>query len=175
MRNNDVARTGAVTCHLLIAAAPAQVDLAARILPLPVALNEEGEPFVKVLKDKAAVVHVNVVDRTGAPAAEGRSVPIEGGKIVAARAGGDAVSSSCVAIDGKGRNLMPGVVGMHDHQYFIARPNLDALSKSNDPVMLPQMPFTSPIHSRRVGLTNPNGMLADGSPSTKLSSRLRRA
>jgi imidazolonepropionase-like amidohydrolase len=39
---------------------------------------------------------------------------------------------------------MPGIVGMHDHMYYIARPNLDAAGHSDDPVLVPQMTFSAP-------------------------------
>jgi imidazolonepropionase-like amidohydrolase len=39
---------------------------------------------------------------------------------------------------------MPGIVGMHDHQYYIARPNLDDTGHADDPLVIPQMTFSSP-------------------------------
>ena len=39
---------------------------------------------------------------------------------------------------------MPGLVGMHNHMYYVARPNLDASGHSDDPHLLPQMTFSAP-------------------------------
>jgi hypothetical protein len=39
---------------------------------------------------------------------------------------------------------MPGIVGMHNHLFYIARPNLKARKQSDDPVLLPEMAFSSP-------------------------------
>ena len=39
---------------------------------------------------------------------------------------------------------MPGIVGMHDHIYYIARPNLDATGHGDEPLIVPQMTFSAP-------------------------------
>ena len=48
---------------------------------------------------------------------------------------------------------MPGLVGMHDHMYYIARPNLDAAGHSEPPLMVPQMTFSSPRLYLAAGVT----------------------
>jgi imidazolonepropionase-like amidohydrolase len=47
-------------------------------------------------------------------------------------------------MDLSGASIMPGIVGMHDHLYYIARPNLDAGGHSEDPLIVPQMTFSAP-------------------------------
>jgi imidazolonepropionase-like amidohydrolase len=39
---------------------------------------------------------------------------------------------------------MPGIVGMHNHMFYIARPNLDAAGHSEEPLVVPQMTFSAP-------------------------------
>ena len=48
---------------------------------------------------------------------------------------------------------MPGIVGMHDHMYYIGRPNLDASGRSEPPLMVPQMTFSSPHLYLGAGVT----------------------
>ena len=42
---------------------------------------------------------------------------------------------------------------MHDHMYYIARPNLDAQGHSEPPLVVPQMTFTSPRLYLAAGVT----------------------
>ena len=107
--------------------------------------GEAVKPFVKMPAGKIALAHVRVIDGTGAPAMEDRTLLIDGGRIVAVRAGGDAVPAGYAVTDLTGDSVMPGIVGMHDHQFYIARPNLDATGKGDlEPLMVPQMAFSSP-------------------------------
>ncbi len=138
---------------VLVGAAPGKVDMAARILPPPATPGAAVKPFVKLAGGKVAIVHVRVIDGTGAPAQADRTLLIDGGKIVAVQAGGDTVPAGYVTIDGSGKSVMPGIVGMHDHQYYIARPNLDAAGHSEPPLMVPQMAFSSPRLYLAAGVT----------------------
>jgi imidazolonepropionase-like amidohydrolase len=49
--------------------------------------------------------------------------------------------------------VLPGIVGMHEHMYYIARPNLNAAGKSEDPLLVPQMMFSSPRLYLAAGVT----------------------
>jgi hypothetical protein len=40
--------------------------------------------------------------------------------------------------------VLPGIVGMHDHLFYIARPDLDAAGTSEPPLMVPEMAFSAP-------------------------------
>jgi len=138
---------------MLVAAAPGKVDMAARILPPAAVPGAAVTPYVKVPAGKVAIVHVRVIDGTGAAAQDDRTLLIDDGKIVAVQAGGDAVPAGYAAIDGSGKSVIPGIVGMHDHQYYIARPNLDATGHSEPPLMVPQMAFSSPRMYLAAGVT----------------------
>ena len=91
---------------------------------------------VKVLR------HVRVIDGTGAPSLPDQTVVIEGDRI---RSVGSASETPAGAetFDLPGYTVLPGLVGMHDHMYYLQRPNTDAAG-SEPPTLLPQMSFSSP-------------------------------
>ena len=99
-------------------------------------------PYVKVAARKTALIHVRVVDGTGGPAREDQTVVIEDGRI--ASVGSGAPPAGAEVIDLAGHTVLPGLVGLHDHMYYIARPDLDAAGHSEPPLMVPQMTFSSP-------------------------------
>jgi imidazolonepropionase-like amidohydrolase len=134
------------------AASPAKVDMAAAILPPPAAPGKVVQPFVKYGESRIALAHVRVIDGTGAPALDDRLVLIDGGKIAAIGSGGDPVPAGYRVIDATGETVMPGIVGMHDHQYYIALPNLGP-GGGDPPLVVPQMTFSSPRLYLAAGVT----------------------
>jgi imidazolonepropionase-like amidohydrolase len=82
-----------------------------------------GEPravrFITMDAPSFAIVHVRVIDGTGAPGRDDQTVVVQGGRIVAA---GSAAAvrppSAARIIDGKGRTVIPGLVGMHEHLFY---------------------------------------------------------
>jgi imidazolonepropionase-like amidohydrolase len=108
---------------------------------LPKAIQE----FARVHADKVVLTHVRIIDGTGAAAVEDQNVVIEGGKITAIQKGADvAADKSAAVLDLHGYTVMPGIVGMHDHLFYIARPNLDSRNHADDPLVVPQMTFSAP-------------------------------
>jgi imidazolonepropionase-like amidohydrolase len=138
---------------LLGAAAPPPVDMAARVLPQAAAPGNDIKGFVKVAAGSVALTHVRVIDGTGAAAMTDRTLLIQSGRIAGVQAGGDAVPAGYQVIDATGKSVMPGLVGMHDHMYYIARPNLDSTGKGDEPLMVPQMTFSSPRLYLAAGVT----------------------
>jgi len=128
----------------LIGAAPVKFDMAAHVLPPPATPGDAVKPFVKVGGPRVALTHVRVIDGTGAAAVEDRTVLIDHGKIAAVQAGGDAAPAGFTVIDAAGESVLPGIVGMHDHQFYVARPNLQAGGKFDPPPLLPEMAFSAP-------------------------------
>jgi imidazolonepropionase-like amidohydrolase len=55
-----------------------------------------------------------------------------------------AAAGGTTVLDLRGYTVMPGIVGMHDHLFYIARPNLDARRHFDPPVLVPQMTFSAP-------------------------------
>ncbi len=64
-----------------------------------------------------AIENVTVLDGTGAPAQSGVTVVLRDGRIAAI--GPDvAVPSGAERVDGSGKTLMPGMIGMHNHTFY---------------------------------------------------------
>jgi imidazolonepropionase-like amidohydrolase len=88
---------------------------------------------------------VRIIDGTGAPAVEDQNVVIEAGKITAIQQGADvAAAEGTTVLDLHGHTVIPGIVGMHDHLFYIVRPNLDSRRHFEDPVLVTQMTFSAP-------------------------------
>jgi Amidohydrolase family len=86
---------------------------------------------------------VRVIDGTGKPAVEDQNLVIRAGKIAAITAGED-IARKAMVLDLRGYSVMPGIVGMHDHLFYIARPDFDADWDSDPPGLAPQMSFSAP-------------------------------
>jgi imidazolonepropionase-like amidohydrolase len=79
------------------------------------------KPFVKYGTGAIAITNVRVVDGTGAPAREHQTVLINDGKIVASGpSASTSVPSDATKIDGAGQTLTPGIVGTHNHLYYVS-------------------------------------------------------
>ena len=108
-------------------------------------LSKTAKEFVSVQAPKIVLTHVRIIDGTGAPAVEDQNVVIEDGKITTIRNGADEASAEGTTIlDLRGYTVMPGIVGMHNHLFYIARPNLNSRRRSDPPVLVPQMTFSAP-------------------------------
>ena len=108
-------------------------------------LSKAVQEFVQVNSGKVILTHVRIIDGTGAAAVEDQNVVIESGKITSIQKGADvAADKSAAVLDLHGYTVMPGIVGMHDHLFYIARPNLDSRNHADDPLVVPQMTFSAP-------------------------------
>jgi imidazolonepropionase-like amidohydrolase len=139
---------GFLTAPLILAAAPgalaAPADLAPIVLPAPTAPGAAVQPFVSAPAGKMALTHVAVIDGTGGPPQTDRTVLLDGGKIAAVGPASDPPPAGAKVVDLTGHSVLPGIVGMHDHIFYIGRPNFDADGHSDPPLMVPEMAFTSP-------------------------------
>ena len=144
---------------------------------LPVAaqtpeLSKNVRQFVRVDAPKVVLTHVRVIDGTGAAAVEDQNVVIEGGKILALQKGADiAAATGTTVLDLHGYTVMPGIVGMHNHLFYIARPNLNSQRKYEQPVLAPQMTFSAPRLYLAAGVTT---MRTTGSVETYADLNLKR-
>ncbi|MDE2271992.1 MAG: amidohydrolase family protein [Xanthomonadaceae bacterium] len=140
----------AALCVLAVCAAAAQAapeNLEAIILPKPAAPGRVVQPFVKVDAPVVALTHVRVIDGSGGPVHADQTIVIEHGRIAAIGADGIAIPSGARTIDLSGHTVFPGLVGMHDHLFYIARPNLalqDGKLHSDPPLIVPEMTFSAP-------------------------------
>jgi imidazolonepropionase-like amidohydrolase len=108
-------------------------------------LSKTVQKYVRVNAPKVILEHVRVIDGTGKPAVDDQNIVIEGGKIAAVQAGSDvAAAAGTTVMDLHGYSVMPGIVGMHNHLFYIARPDFGADWSSEPPVVAPQMSFSAP-------------------------------
>lgn len=126
---------------------------AAPILAPPAVPGPGVRPYVRVSSPTVVLKHARVIDGTGAPASEDRTLVIEGGRIVNLGGSDLPVPAGALVLDMSGRTVLPGLVGLHDHMYYIARPNMDAAGHSEAPLMVPQMTFSSPRLYLAAGVT----------------------
>ncbi|HEX3676834.1 MAG TPA: hypothetical protein VHU79_05520 [Sphingomicrobium sp.] len=90
------------------------------------------QQFVSVPSGRIALTHVRVIDGTGAAPIEDATVLIDGSKVAAVQPASAPIPSAYRAIDLAGASVLPGLVGMHNHLFYIARPNIDASGHFED-------------------------------------------
>src|SRR5207248_3256596 len=101
--------------------------LAAACAQQPASFSKEVQRYIRVQAPKVILTHVRIVDGTGHTAVEDQNVVLEGGKIFAIQPGADVAASKDIAVLAlQGYTVMPGIVGMHNHLFYVARPNLDS-------------------------------------------------
>jgi imidazolonepropionase-like amidohydrolase len=93
-------------------------------LILAVSLTASGcmwgaDHFISSTAPVAALVHVGVIDGSGAPGRDDQVIVIRHGRIAAiGRFGSIPVPSEARVIDLAGRTAIPGLIGMHDHLFY---------------------------------------------------------
>lgn len=108
-------------------------------------LGPEVRKYLRVSTPKVILEHVQIIDGTGAAPISDQNIYIAGGKITAiSRGAEEATSEGTTVIDLRGYSVMPGIVGMHDHLFYFARPNLAADSSFDGPALFVQMSFSAP-------------------------------
>ena len=85
----------------------------------PPTLSADVRAFVKVDQPLVAITHVRVIDGTGAKAKDDQTVVLQDGRIASVRTRGETPQGATI-IDGSGKTLIPGLVGMHDHMFYPA-------------------------------------------------------
>jgi len=85
-------------------------------------LAENIRQFVSVGEPVVALTNVRVIDGTGAPALENRTIIIENGRITSVSPAAQArVPSGARTLDLAGHTIIPGFVGMHNHTFYTTR------------------------------------------------------
>jgi len=136
-------------------------------------LSAAVKPFLRVSAPRVVLTHVRVIDGTGAPAIEDQNIVIEGGRISAVEKGADLSSfAGTTVLDLRGYTVIPGIVGMHNHLFYIARPNLNSQMKYEQPALVPQMTFSAPRLYLAGGVTT---MRTTGSVETYADLNLKHA
>jgi imidazolonepropionase-like amidohydrolase len=112
------------------------------------------QSYVRVATPRVVLAHVRVIDGAGHPPLDDRNVVVDHGKITAIDAGADVPPGADVTVlDLRGYSVMPGLVGMHDHLFYIARPNYDEQWVSEPPLLVPEMMFSAPRLYLAAGVT----------------------
>lgn len=130
-------------------AALAAIFLASAAIGAPVVVPQpplaaEFQKYVKVPAGRIALTHVRVIDGTGAAPAEDQTVLIDGPRIATVQPASSPVPQDYTAFDLNGASVMPGIVGMHNHLFYLQRPNIDPSGKFEQPIIVPQMTFSAP-------------------------------
>jgi len=108
-------------------------------------LGPQVRKYVSVSTPKVILEHIRVIDGTGAAAIADQNVYIENGRITAISAGTDqAAPDGTTVLDLHGYSVMPGIIGMHDHLFYLALPDLASDSTYERPAMFVQMAFSAP-------------------------------
>jgi imidazolonepropionase-like amidohydrolase len=107
-------------------------------------LGPEVRKYLRVATPRVLLEHVQVIDGSGAASLPDRNISIEGGRITAISAGADEPAREGTTIlDLRGYSVMPGIVGMHGHLFYLARPNFAADGSSNGPALFAQLTFSA--------------------------------
>ena len=110
--------------------------------------------YLSVDAERVILEHVDVIDGTGSPPQRDRNIHIEGGKIARISAGADEPAQDGTAVrDLRGRSVLPGIVGMHEHLFCLVRPDLKADSSFERPAMFQQMTYSAPRLYLAMGVT----------------------
>jgi imidazolonepropionase-like amidohydrolase len=117
---------------------------AAPVLAPPPELGPDVQQFVRVPAGRIAITHLRVIDGTGAVPVEDQTLLLDGAKIAAVQPSAAAVPTGYRVIDGSGETALPGLVGMHNHLFYLQRPNIDAAGHFEQPIIVPQMTFSAP-------------------------------
>lgn len=119
------------------------------------ALPDPVARYIRVAANPAGIVlqHLRILDGTGAPPLEDQTLLLQNGKITSIAPSPGAPPPGATVLDLTGHTVFPGIVGMHDHMYYIARPNADAEGHAEPPLVVPQMTFTSPHLYLGAGVT----------------------
>jgi imidazolonepropionase-like amidohydrolase len=120
----------------------------------PAKLGPDVQKYVRVDAPRIVLTHVRVIDGTGGPAAEDRNVVIENGKIAAIEAAADvSARDGQLVLNLRGESVIPGLVGMHNHLFYGAHPNLAADGAFDSPMLVLQMTFSAPLLYLAGGVT----------------------
>ena len=81
--------------------------------------TSERQQFIRVEAPVVALVHVRVIDGTGAAPQDDQTIVISDGKIQSMAPSTTAnVAPDVKTVDLRGYTVLPGLVGMHDHMFF---------------------------------------------------------
>lgn len=137
------------------------------------ALGPAVRAYVQVATPRVILEHVELIDGTGAAPRPDQNILLEGGKITAITPGADvAPRDGTTVLDLRGHAVIPGIVGMHEHLFYMARPNLGADTSFEGPAVFHQMTFSAPRMYLAAGVTT---LRTTGSVEPYTDLKLKRA
>lgn len=141
--------------RLLATAAAVALAVSGVALAKP-AFSPVVAPFVAFDEDVIAIENVRVIDGTGAPARERRTVVFTNGSIGALGAAGRvAIPPAARRIDGAGLTLLPGYVGTHNHLYYVSGAMPDGFFVAREmPTSFPRLYLAAGVTTMRTTGSN---------------------
>jgi imidazolonepropionase-like amidohydrolase len=135
-------------------------------------LSPTVQKFIRVNTPKIILSHVRVIDGTARPAVDDQNVILENGKITTIQPGADVpATNGTTVLDLRGYSVIPGIVGMHNHLFYVGLPDATPESRGEPPVLVPQMTFSAPRLYLAGGVTT---MRTTGSVETYTDLNLKR-
>lgn len=114
----------------------------------------EVRKYIKAEAPLLALAHVRVIDGTGAPARDDRTIIVRGGRIEAILDGAASIPSGARVLDLRGRTVIPGLVGMHNHLMYTASLHSDEDGKLPPPgFFVTEIAFSAPRMYLAAGVT----------------------
>ena len=108
------------------------------------------QPFVSVDEPLLALAHVRVIDGTGAAPREDQTIVVVKGRITAVGAK-VAIPKGARVLDLRGKTVIPGLVGMHEHLFWPAHPVV-GFTAFDESFFVPQ-PYSFPRLYLAAGVT----------------------
>lgn len=82
-------------------------------------MQQTGSPFLKSSQPDFALINVDVIDGTGATVKRGQTVIVRNGLIDSVGPVDEVpINSGLTLINGEGKTLIPGIVGVHNHLFI---------------------------------------------------------
>ncbi len=100
-------------------------------------LSANVREFIQVDAPTVALTHVQIVNGTGAPAASDQTIVVRDGRIAAVGPRATvAIPDGAEVLELMGHTVIPGIVGLHDHTFYMTRGRRVQLNESAPPLYL---------------------------------------